>query len=124
MTLTDEDARALFDRRRTAWLAGDVDAYLDCWVDDLVLETPGRVIRGRADYEQMVRGSFGWASPRAFVVHHLAVDGDVVLADWTITVERRADRESVTWRGVSGCGAPDGRVGWGRGDYQKPAGPG
>src|SRR5258708_30409107 len=99
MTLTDEDARALFDRRRTAWLAGDVDAYLDCWVDDLVLETPGRVVRGRADYEAMVRGSFGWAAPQSFVVHHLGADADVVLADWTITVERRADGQAATGRG-------------------------
>jgi uncharacterized protein (TIGR02246 family) len=121
MTLTDEDARALFDRRRTAWLAGDVDAYLDCWIDDLVLETPGRVIRGRADYEQMVRGSLGWAAPQSFVVHHLAVDGDVVLADWTITVERRDDNQPVTWRGMSACELRDGRIVWWREYYQDPA---
>ncbi len=121
MPLTLDDARTLFDRRRQAWLAADVGAYLDCWVDDLVLETPGRVIRGRADYEQMVRGSFGWAAPRAFVVHHLAVDGDVVLADWTITVERRADGESVTWWGMSACELRDGRIVWWREYYQDPA---
>ena len=121
MPLTLDDARTLFDRRRQAWLAADVGAYLDCWVDDLVLETPGRVIRGRADYEQMVRGSFGWATPQAFVVHHLAVDGDVVLADWTITVERRADGEPVTWRGMSACELRDGRIVWWREYYQDPA---
>src|SRR6202011_1970763 len=101
MPLTLDDARTLFDRRRHAWLAADVVSYLDCWVDDLVLETPGRVIRGRADYEEMVRGSFGWAAPQSFVVHHLAVDGDVILADWTITVNRRQGDEPVTWRGMS-----------------------
>src|ERR1700738_5324581 len=51
MPLPLENARPLLDRRRHAWLAADVVSYLDCWVDDLVLETPGRVIRGRADYE-------------------------------------------------------------------------
>ena len=74
MGLSRDDARALFDRRRTAWLAEDVDGYLDCWVDDLVLETPGGVVRGRAEYEWMVRGSLGWAKPRTFEVHHLGVD--------------------------------------------------
>ena len=121
MTLTHDDAQALFDRRRTAWLTGDVEAYLDCWIDDLVLETPGQVIRGRRDYEQMERGSLGWAAPRSFVVHHLAVDGDVVLADWTITVERRDDRQPVTWRGMSACELRDGRIVWWREYYQDPA---
>ncbi|HSO96019.1 MAG TPA: nuclear transport factor 2 family protein [Acidimicrobiia bacterium] len=121
MSLGIEDARTLFDRRRTAWLAEDVDAYLDCWVDDLVLETPGRVVLGRAGYEQMVRGSFGWAAPRSFVVHHLAVDGVVVMADWTITVERRDNGESVTWRGMSVCELRDGRIVWWREYYEDPA---
>ena len=120
MALTLEQARAVFDRRRRAWLAGDVDAYLDCWVDDLVLETPGRVVRGRPDYEQMVRGSLGWAAPRSFVVHNLGVDGDVVLADWTITVERRDNGEAVTWRGMSACELRDGRIVWWREYYQDP----
>jgi len=122
MALTVEEVRAVFDRRRQAWLAADVDAYLDCWVPDLVLETPGRVVRGRADYEAMVRGSFAWAAPRTFEVHHLAADGDVVLADWTITVERRADGTAVTWRGMSACELRDGRIVWWREYYQDPVG--
>lgn len=122
MVLTLEQARAVFDRRRRAWLAGDVDAYLDCWIDDLVLETPGRVVRGRGDYGAMVRGSFGWAAPKTFEVHHLAVDGDVVLADWTITVERRTDGTPVTWRGMSACELADERIVWWREYYQDPVG--
>ncbi len=122
MALSDAEARAIFDRRRRAWLAEDVDAYLDCWVDDLILETPGRVIRGRADYETMVRGSLTWAKPTRFDVHHVAADGDVVLADWTITVERRADGEPVAWRGMSACELRDGRIVWWREYYQDPGG--
>jgi ketosteroid isomerase-like protein len=121
MGLSTEAAQAVFDRRRQAWLAEDVAAYLDCWVDDLVLETPGRVVRGRADYEALVRGSLGWAKPRAFEVHHLAAAGDVVLADWTITVERRADGQAVAWRGMSVCELRDGRILWWREYYEDPA---
>jgi uncharacterized protein (TIGR02246 family) len=121
MTLSDADARRLFDRRRRAWLDEDVDGYLDCWVEDLVLETPGREVRGRAAYEAMVRSSLSWAKPRTFGVHHLAVDGDVVLADWTITVERRADGEPVSWRGMSACELAGGRIVWWREYYQDPA---
>jgi len=122
MTLTGPEARALFDRRRRAWLAEDVGAYLDCWVDDLVLETPGREVRGRGDYEAMVRQSLSWAKPRAFEVHHLGVDGDVMLADWTITVERRADGQAVRWRGMSACELRDGRIVWWREYYEDPVG--
>jgi len=59
---------------------------------------------------------------RGFDVHHLAVDGDVVLADWTITVERRSDRAPVAWRGMSTCLlAADGRIVWWREYYEDPA---
>jgi len=122
VALTNAAAHAVFDRRRRAWLAEDVGGYLDCWVDDLVLETPGRVVRGRADYEAMVHRSFAWARPRSFEVHHLAADGDVVLADWTITVERRADGQAVTWRGMSACELRDDRIVWWREYYEDPAG--
>ncbi len=115
------EAQDLFDRRRRAWLAEDVDAYLDCWVDDLVLETPGRTVRGRAAYEATVRSSLTWAKPSSFEVHHLAVDGDRILADWTITVERRTDGRAVTWRGMSVCELRDGRIVWWREYYEDPA---
>jgi len=120
MPLTLDDARAVFDRRRAAWLAEDIDGYLDCWIDDLVLEVPGRVVRGRADYETMVRGSFGWAKPTEFEFHHLAVDGDVVLCDWTITCERRSDGAEVSWRGMSAAELRDGRIVWWREYYEDP----
>ena len=122
MALTNADAHAVFDRRRRAWLAEDVDGYLDCWVDDLVLETPGRSVRGRGDYEAMVRQSLSWAKPRSFEVHHVAVDDDVMLADWTITVERRADGQAVSWRGMSACRLRAGRIVWWREYYEDPVG--
>jgi ketosteroid isomerase-like protein len=115
------EAQDLFDRRRRAWLAEDVDAYLDCWVDDLVLETPGRTVRGRPAYEATVRSSLTWAKPSSFEVHHLGVDHDRILADWTITVERRRDGQAVVWRGMSVCELRDGRIVWWREYYDDPA---
>src|SRR5687767_4288829 len=112
MTVSRTGAVACFDRRRTAWLARDIEAYLDCWVDDLVLETPGRVLRGRAEYRKLLERSLAWAEPREFVFHHLAVDGDVVLADWTISVARRSDGLVVEWRGMSAAELRDGQIVW------------
>ena len=121
MTLSPGEATALFGRRRDAWLAEDVDAYLDCWVDDLVLEVPGRRIVGRDAYEDMVRRSFAWARPLRFEFHHLAVAGDVVHAHWSIAVERRADGAEVEWRGMSVAELRDGRIVWWREFYEDPA---
>jgi uncharacterized protein (TIGR02246 family) len=121
MTLTIDDARAVFERRRQAWLAEDLEAYLACFAEDIVLEVPGRIVRGHAEYEPMSRGSFQWAKPVSFEFHHLAVDGDVVLADWTIAVERRSDGGRVEWRGMSACELRDGTITWWREYYQDPA---
>ncbi len=53
---TREEVAELFERRRQAWLTGDLDGYLVCWTDDMVLRTPdalgalagqGRLRRGR-----------------------------------------------------------------------------
>ena len=114
------EALECFERRRAAWLAGDIEGYLDCWVDDLVLETPGRAIRGRDEYRTLLERSLAWAEPREFVFHHLAVDGDAVLADWTISVARRTDGLVVEWRGMSAAELRDGRIVWWREYYEDP----
>jgi uncharacterized protein (TIGR02246 family) len=121
MALTLADARDLFERRRAAWLAEDLEAYLGCFADDVVLEVPGRSVHGRGEYESMARSSFAWARPRSFEFHHLAVgDDDTVMADWTITVERRSDGAAVAWRGMSVCTVGDGRITWWLEYYEDP----
>ena len=120
--LTIEVARAAFGRRRGAWLAEDLDGYMDCWVDDMIIDVPGRTITGKAAYRELAASSFAWAKPVEFEFHHLAVDGDVVLADWTITVERRRDGEQVSWRGMSACELRDALIVWWREYYEDPAG--
>ena len=117
-----EDATALFDRRRAAWLAADVEAYLACFTDDLEIAVPGRPepIRGIDAYGRLVRRSFAWARPRSFDFHHLAVDpGDVVLAEWSISTERVEDGGISAWRGMSACALREDRIAWWR-EYWDP----
>jgi ketosteroid isomerase-like protein len=122
--LSPEEARAVFSRRVEAWLRGDVDAYLDCWHDDLLLTLPGGgEIRGRAAYRRVVERSLRWAEPLSFTVHHLGVDGGVILADWTIVVARRADGVRVGWDGLSVCEVVDGRIRWWREHHVRPPEP-
>lgn len=115
------DARRLFDRRREAWLAADLDAYLSLFADDFEITMPGRAepVRGIEPYRKLVTRSFEWARPASFEFHHLAVVGDTVLAEWTISVARRDTGATVEWRGMSVCEIRDGLIAWWR-EYWDP----
>jgi ketosteroid isomerase-like protein len=105
-------AERLFDRRRLAWLADDLDAYLECWAEDMTFASPMHdpPLTGRAAYADLLRRSAAVVRPVAFDVRHLAVADDVVLAEWTIRVaDRRTDRET-SWDGMSRARYRDGRI--------------
>jgi ketosteroid isomerase-like protein len=125
VTLTIDEARAVFARRVDAWLAEDVDAYVACWHDDMQIEMPSGTIDGAAKYRKLVEASFGWAAPVSFDVHHLAVDPEtsVVLADWTIRARRREDDVVVEWRGLSVCELRDAKIAWWREHHLAPPAP-
>ena len=109
--------------RVDAWLAADLDAYMDCWADGMVIELPSGTIRDKAKYRRLVESGFAWATPVSFDVHHLAFDRDVVLADWTIRARRREDGALVEWRGLSVCELRDGRIEWWREHHLVPPAP-
>ena len=122
MSLTIDDARAVFARRVAAWLAADVDAYLECWHTDMALTLPGgRVVAGVDAYRRLLEASFAWATPVSFDVHALAVDGDLVLSDWTIRARRCDDGVEVEWRGLSVCELRDDRIVWWREHHLRSA---
>jgi len=114
--LSVEEARAVFTRRVEAWLAQDVDAYVDCWHDDMRIEMPTGTIDGAAKYRKLVDASFAWGAPVSFDVHRLAIDPEasIVFADWTIRARRREDDVLVEWRGLSLCELRDGKIAWWR----------
>ena len=114
-----EEAVALFDRRRRAWLAGDVDAYLALWADDMRFVSPVHpqpLDRGR--FAALVRTSMAAARPLAFDFLHIAVAGDIVLAEWRIAIERAGVR--VEWCGMSVAEVRDGLIHYWR-EYWNPA---
>ena len=125
MTLTRDEARAVFARRVAAWLAEDVDAYVGCWHDDMRIEMPSGTIDGAARYRKLVEASFVWAAPVSFDVHHLAIDPDtsIVFADWTIRARRREDGVVVEWRGLSVCELRKGKISWWREHHLAPPAP-
>jgi len=103
--LTRDEALALFDRRRQAWLREDLDGYLALWAADMTFASPvhAEPLRGRDAFAQLVRRSTAASRPVTFEIHHLAVAGDMVLAEWSIAVERRDDGRRIAWRGMSSC---------------------
>lgn len=115
------EAVDLFERRRQAWLREDAGAYLALFSDDVVLQVPGREpVAGIDAYAALVRTSLAHVRPVAFDFHQLAVHGDVVLAEWTIDLEVRADGRPISYRGMSVCEIAEGRIRTWR-EYYDPA---
>ena len=102
-SMTHDEAVALFDRRRAAWLREDLRAYLDCFTDDLVFGSPAHdpPLDGRAAFAALVERSSTALRPVRFDVHAVATHGDLVLAEWTIEMAARADGRRIAWRGMS-----------------------
>jgi ketosteroid isomerase-like protein len=124
---SDSDAlRDTFMRRVDAWLAADLDEYMDCWAEDMVIELPSALIADKAEYRRLVKGGLAWAEPLSFVVHHLAFTttaADIVLADWTIRTRRRKDDVVFEWRGLSVCEFREGKIAWWREHHLAPPAP-
>ena len=120
--LSHDDAWALFDRRRRAWLDENLAAYLALWTEDMTFQSPlhREPLRGRAAFADLVARSLAAARPVRFDVEHLAVWGDVVMAEWTIAMERRGNGALVEWRGMSVAEMRDGLIATWR-EYWNPA---
>ena len=116
------EANALFARRREAWLREDLDAYLACWAEDMSFVSPVHQdpVRGRDAYAELIRTSAAAVRPVRFDVEHLAVRGDIVLAEWEIEAEHRTSGARLCWRGMSAAGYRDGLIVWWR-EYWNPA---
>jgi ketosteroid isomerase-like protein len=123
--------RVFFTQRVDAWLAADLDAYMNCWSDDLVIELPtGRSV-GKERYRKLVKAGFAWAEPVSFEMHHIAFEepesaddtGDIVMADWTIRSRRREDGVVIGWRGLSVCEIHDRHITWWREHHLEPPAP-
>jgi len=108
---TRDEAAALFERRRQAWLREDVDAYLALWADDMTFQSPVHPEPlGRAAFADLIRQSAAFSRPLRFDFNHIAVHGPMVLAEWTIAIERRDSGQRIEWRGMSVAEIRDGLI--------------
>jgi ketosteroid isomerase-like protein len=98
-----DEAIDLFERRRKAWLAEDLEAYFALWADDMTFKSPmhDEPLQGKRAYEDMVRQSATFVRPLGFDIMSIAVNGDLVLAEWKITLEWRVQGVTVSYTGMS-----------------------
>lgn len=109
--VTREEALHLFERRRDAWLASDLDAYLALFAPDLVFQSPAhQQPLDHAAFTMLVRSSAANLAPVLFEFTELAVHGETVLAEWRIAAVHRASGKRLEWWGMSRCTIRGGRI--------------
>ena len=109
--LTIADAEDLFERRRRAWLDENLDAYLALWAEDMTFQSPVHPRSlGRDEFAAVVIESARHGRPLYFDFSRIAVRGDVVLAEWSIGIERRDDGRRMEWCGMSSARLRDGLI--------------
>ncbi|HZR83475.1 MAG TPA: nuclear transport factor 2 family protein [Candidatus Binatia bacterium] len=119
--LTWDEAVRLFERRRDAWLAEDLDAYLALFAPGLEFRSPVHAEPlGHAAFADLVRASNARMRPVSFDFERLAVHGDDVLAEWRIRIAERATGRIVEYSGMSACRIAGGLIAWWR-EYWDPA---
>lgn len=116
---TRVEVARFFSVRERAWLAKDLDAYMDLWAEDVEFTTPdaGETIHGRDALRAFIAANFAAPSvPASLSIDHYALEGDVLLHEWTLTTQIEGRSEPHVLRGMAVCGFRDGRVAWWR-DY-------
>ena len=109
--ITREHATALFARRRDAWLRQDLDGYLALWAPDMRFQSPVHPEPlDRAAFAELVRRSFATSRPLEFEFATIATEGETILAEWRIAIERRADGRRLEWWGMSTALIRDGLI--------------
>lgn len=115
------EAVSLFEGRRDAWLAEDLDAYLGYFSQEVHFQGPsGRPVVGLDAYRALVRSSMEMVRPVSFEYHDIAVHGPNVFAEWTQSAKVRVDRRLLEWRGMSICEILGGQIAWWR-EYYDPS---
>ena len=120
--VTRAQATELFDRRRRAWLASDLDTYLGLFSPKLRFQSPmhAEPLEGRDAFADLVRRSHEHVRPLSFDFDPIAVAGDFVLAEWRVGIEDRTSGRQLVYPGMSSCAIDNGLIVWWR-EYWNPA---
>ena len=103
-----DDAMAMMEKRRAAWLQQDVEAYVSLFSEDFAFSDGVEQVRGRVAWEQVIRANNERSSPISWEFHDVAVHGSNILAEWTVTIEPKGTGATLSLHGMSISAARDG----------------
>ena len=104
-----EQAVALLKKRSDAWLNQDLDSYLSLFDEDFVFLAGGvEQSRGRAALAEAVRRNYELFHPIIWEFHEIAVHGQNILAEWTVTLEEKVTGAQHSMRAMFICEIRDG----------------
>jgi uncharacterized protein (TIGR02246 family) len=104
-----EEAVALLTKRRDAWLNQDLDSYLSLFAEDFVFIAGGvEQSRGRVALAEAVRRNYELFDPVSWEFHEIAVRGQNILAEWTVTLEEKATGAQRSMQAMFICEIQDG----------------
>jgi ketosteroid isomerase-like protein len=112
----DDDPRAVIERIRAALDAHDLDALVECFADDYVLEAPAHPARGFSGATQVRKNqqaALEAVPDLRVIVVRTAADGETAWAEWE-WCGTRSDGSPHLMRGVTINGIREGRVAWAR----------
>lgn len=117
MKLTLEFAEEILNKRDRSFLDCDMEAYLDIWDDNCVVEIPGLTMNGKPELEAMIGSAWELMEPIHMETRSFGINGSLMHQEFAIVWRNRetGERTLQTGMSVSECG-PDGRWLWLR-DY-------
>lgn len=120
MPLDLETARDLLERRDHAFMARDLDAYLELWRDDGRIEGPEHMMVGREELRRSLERAWQTWQPLHMTAVSVGVSGWILHHEFVSVWERRGEqlRRLVTGVGVAEID-PNGRFVWLR-EYLDP----
>ncbi len=101
MQLTLERASAITDARNRAMVDCDIEAFLDLWADDCIVEGPEHFLEGKGALRSAMEGGWAAMKPLEMVTRSLAVQADAMFYEFAVVWEVRASGDRMLFSGMT-----------------------
>lgn len=101
MEITLGQARVITNRRNTAMVDCDVDAFLALWSDDCIVEGPHHYLDGKQALAASLRAGLATMMPVQMVTRSLAVNGPALYYEFAIVWEVRENGDRMLFTGMT-----------------------
>jgi hypothetical protein len=101
LKLTLEQARTITEKRNAAMMACDVEAFLDLWADDCVVEGPEHYLEGKEQLRASMEAAWAAMQPVQMVTRSLAVEGDALYYEFAVVWKVRSTGDRILFTGMT-----------------------